>query len=95
MKVPKEERAKMTVDELLRAVWLLDECMDTWGWHIVSEDGFPEPNEHGYWCKMADGRYDRLFYDDGFFHSHGSIKIYIADDNLVLAWQRLTEIAID
>lgn len=93
--VSKEERAKMTADELLRVVWLLDECIDLWGWHFVSKDGFPKPNKHGYWCKMADGRYDCLFYDEGFFYWHGSIKIYISDDNLVRAWQRLTEIAVN
>ena len=31
MKIPREERMNMSTDELLRAVWLLDDCVDAWG----------------------------------------------------------------
>lgn len=91
----KLERAKMTKEEMLRALWLMDEYVNTFGWHFVSEDGFPEPNEHGFWCKMKDGTYCILHYKDGFCKKHGSADVYIADDMQVVAWQRLTEIACE
>lgn len=37
MKVNKEERANMTRDELLRAVWLLDELIEQRNWIPVSK----------------------------------------------------------
>ena len=92
MKVAKEKRMKMTKEELLRAIWLLDEYIDAFGWHFVSEDGYPDPNEHGFWCKMVDGTYCILYYRDGFYKENGSLRIYIPDDSQVVAWQRLTEV---
>lgn len=89
------ERTKMTKEEMLRALWLMDEYVNTFGWHFVSEDGFPEPNEHGFWCKMKDGTYRILHYKDGFCKKHGSADVYISDDAQVVAWQRLTEIACE
>lgn len=92
MKPSKEERSTMTRDEMLRALWLLDEHIEAIGWHFVSRDGFPESNKHGYWCKLADGRYRVLYFKDGFYEQRGSMDIYIPENNPVIAWQRLTEI---
>lgn len=53
MKPSQKERLNMTRDEMIRALWLLDEHIEAIGWHLVSTDGFPEPNKHGYWCKLT------------------------------------------
>lgn len=94
MKTSKEERANMTKDQMIRTLWLLDEYIDMFGWHFVSEDGFPKPNRHGFWCKLIDGNYCKLYYDNGFYTQPGSYRIYIHNDNDVIAWQRLTEISM-
>lgn len=93
MKPTREERANMSKDEMLRALWLLDDYTDSFGWHTVTQDGLPEPNKYGFWCKRTDGRYDRLWYEEGFFYYNGSMKIYVKE-NTVIAWQRLTGLAI-
>lgn len=92
MKPTREERAKMTRDEMLRALWLLDDYIDSFGWHMVSKDGLPKPNRHGYWCKLNNGQYMQLYFNDGFFYFSGKTPVYIYDK--VIAWQELTEIAL-
>lgn len=92
MKITREEREGMTKDEMLRSLWVLDEYVDNFGWHIISIDGFPEQNKQGFWCKKDDGKYERLWYDDGFFTYYSMhTKIYVKE-NTVIAWQRLTEL---
>lgn len=63
---------------------------DTSGWHIAAASKSPEPNKHGFWCKTNDGMYDRLWYEHGFFHAYGALKVYVPED-YVIAWQPLTE----
>lgn len=95
MKTAKEQRIAMSKDEMLRALWLLDDYIESFGWHFVSKDGFPdekEHNKHGYWCKMANGEYKILYYENGFFEYKGTLRMHIPNNNAVVAWQRLTEI---
>lgn len=91
MKPTRGERANMSKDEMIRTLWLLDDYTDSFGWHYIAQDGFPEPNVYGFWCKRSDGSYDRLWYKDGFFYYQGHLVIYVKD-NTVIAWQRLTEL---
>lgn len=92
MKPTRKERANMTKEEMLRALWLMDDYIDSFGWHTVSEDGLPKPNRYGYWCKLDNGQYMQLYFDDGFFYYLGKTPVYIYAG--VIAWQELTEISV-
>lgn len=92
-KPAKEDRANMSKDEMLRALWLLDDYVESFGWHLVSVDGLPGPNKYGYWCKKSNGEYDRLWFQDGFYRYSGCRRIYI-QENSVVAWQRLNELSV-
>ena len=78
------ERAIALISEIEKSEE--ERLLEKYRWHIVSRDGFPEPNKYGFWCK--------LWYDDGFFRYFGSAKVYVKD-NTIVAWQRLTEIALE
>ena len=60
MKPTRKERTNMSKDEMLRALWLLDDYADSFGWHLITTDGLPRPSKYGYWCKRIDGIYDIL-----------------------------------
>ena len=95
MSVSREERAAMTRDELLRAVWLLDEWSDRRDWIRVT-DRLPEEKIHPmtqdyycYPCTFKSGSFrDVRYYKFGSGHwwNGGAIM-----DQYVIAWIDLTE----
>ncbi|CUO98933.1 Uncharacterised protein [[Eubacterium] contortum] len=91
-KPTKEERAKMTRDELLRTVWLLDEVIESFRWIPVSER---LPDESDYYCVTTEDTEtdDRIEQTIWFAHKDDydieeSEWRELADYEKVIAWRK-------
>lgn len=91
-KPTREKRANMTRDELLRAVWLLDDVIESLRWIPVSER---LPDESGYYCVTTEDTETDVRIEQTIWFAHKddydieeSEWRELADYEKVIAWKK-------